>query len=565
MKNYQDGGEAILEAFRNMGVDYVMASPGSEWGALWEAFARQQVNKTPGPTYLSCAHETLAVDLAIGYTQVTGRMQVCMLHTGVGLLQGSVGIDAAQRAGVPMVIVSGESLSYGEKQGFDPGSQWLTSLSVVGGTHRLVEPLVKWSGQISSPHTLYEQITRAGEMAQRTPTGPTYLCVPIETMLAEWARPEMLRKTPPVPKPQAVAADIEKVAGLLVSAKNPMIVTEDAGRDPASYHAFRALVDLLQIPVMEGPVANYANLPKDHPMHQGVGTSARMQDADVILVIRARAPWYPPNSRPQKATVIVIDEAPYKLSMVYQNIQADMSLEGEVAATLTRLAEAVRASGSNGAAKARGEKWAAAHKKVAEGYAAAEADAARKSPMDPITLCKTLSDTLPKDSIYVDETILHKGLNLRHLSYGGPQSYYRVQGGLGQGLGVSLGVKLANPKRPVVTVIGDGSFMYNPVAQSLALAKHAKLPTLTVIYNNSGYQAMKKEHHHYYPDGVAAAHDIFYGEPVTDFEYSDLAKTFGGYGKRAENPAALKTALQEGMAAVNDGKPAIVNAIVAKP
>jgi hypothetical protein len=85
-----------------------MASPGSEWGSVWEAFARQKVRNTPGPTYLSCAHETLAVDLAIGYTAITGRMQAVMLHTGVGLLQGALGVDAAQRQGIPMVVIAGE-------------------------------------------------------------------------------------------------------------------------------------------------------------------------------------------------------------------------------------------------------------------------------------------------------------------------------------------------------------------------------------------------------------------------------------------------------------------------
>ncbi len=85
MKNYLDGGEAVVQAFRSLGVDYVMASPGSEWGSVWEALARQKVANTPGPVYLSCAHETLAVDLAIGYTVVTGRLQAVMLHTGVGL------------------------------------------------------------------------------------------------------------------------------------------------------------------------------------------------------------------------------------------------------------------------------------------------------------------------------------------------------------------------------------------------------------------------------------------------------------------------------------------------
>ena len=93
MKNRNDGGEAILEAFRQLDIDYVIASPGSEWGSVWEAFARQDREKIGGPKYLNCAHETLAVDLAIGYSVMTGRMQAVMLHTGVGLLQGSIGID----------------------------------------------------------------------------------------------------------------------------------------------------------------------------------------------------------------------------------------------------------------------------------------------------------------------------------------------------------------------------------------------------------------------------------------------------------------------------------------
>ena len=111
MKNHLDGGEAILEGFRNLGIDYIMSSPGSEWGSVWEALARQKVEAIPGPAYLSCWHETLAVDMAIGYTMATGRMQAVMLHAGVGLLQGSVGIHAAYIQNIPMVILSGEALT----------------------------------------------------------------------------------------------------------------------------------------------------------------------------------------------------------------------------------------------------------------------------------------------------------------------------------------------------------------------------------------------------------------------------------------------------------------------
>lgn len=63
----QDGGEAILQAFRNLGVDYIISSPGSEWAPVWEALARQQITETPGPRYLNCWHETLAVNRIIPF------------------------------------------------------------------------------------------------------------------------------------------------------------------------------------------------------------------------------------------------------------------------------------------------------------------------------------------------------------------------------------------------------------------------------------------------------------------------------------------------------------------
>ena len=199
MKNFADGGEAILEAFRNSGIDYIMSSPGSEWGPVWEALARQKVEAKAGPVYLSCGNETLAVNLASGYTAATGRVQAVMLHAGVGLLQGSMGIHGARAEGIPMVVLSGESLTYGEEEGFNPGHQWFTSLSIVGGPHRLIEPLVKWGNQATSSATLYESVVRAVEMAQRAPTGPTYPNFPIEPCCTNGRRRRISARPRPHP------------------------------------------------------------------------------------------------------------------------------------------------------------------------------------------------------------------------------------------------------------------------------------------------------------------------------------------------------------------------------
>src|SRR5262249_4495592 len=108
MKNYLHGGEAILEAFRKLKIDYIMSSPGSEWSPIWEAPARQKLDNKPGPTFVESWHETLAVNMATGYTLMTGRPQAVLVHAGVGVLQGSMGIHGALQNEIPMGGMSGE-------------------------------------------------------------------------------------------------------------------------------------------------------------------------------------------------------------------------------------------------------------------------------------------------------------------------------------------------------------------------------------------------------------------------------------------------------------------------
>jgi acetolactate synthase-1/2/3 large subunit len=155
---------------------------------------------------------------------MTGHMQAVLLHAGAGLLQGSAGMHSAMLAEVPMVIMSGESVSFGEdpKQPIEP--QWYRSLSIVGGPQRLVEPVTKSATQAGNVHTLYEHVVRAGEYAQRTPMGPVYLNAPLEVMLQEWTPRDSPRRVPPPPKTRAKDADVEKIAELLAGARKMMII-----------------------------------------------------------------------------------------------------------------------------------------------------------------------------------------------------------------------------------------------------------------------------------------------------------------------------------------------------
>ena len=151
MRNYHDGGEAILEAFRSLGIDYVISSPGSEWPSVWEALARQKHAGTAGPTYLDVGHEILAVTMAARLHQdhrpgSGGATTARRCRPDAGLDGGEFG----PHHGSADACHVGSTLAYAEGD-FDPGAQWYRNLSVVGGSQRIVEPVVKWAQQVAAP------------------------------------------------------------------------------------------------------------------------------------------------------------------------------------------------------------------------------------------------------------------------------------------------------------------------------------------------------------------------------------------------------------------------------
>jgi acetolactate synthase-1/2/3 large subunit len=438
----------------------------------------------------------------------------------------------------------------------------------VGGIERFVENITKVARPVTSPFTLYEQVIRAGEMAQRTPTGPIYLNVALEHMLHDWTPPADEREVPPAPRVEAHPSEMEKVVKLLLAAKNPVAVAEQSGRDPAAFKALVELSDLLGMPVMWGRVANYANFPTDHPLYLGVANYEHLKDADLVLLVGGRAPWYPPHTRPTKGKIVSINENQFKSHMIYQQLHADVYLEGEIAASLQRLVEAARGAKLDaGAVKKRREHWTKAHEAVVGALNAEKTKANGRGngkAIDPLTLIDTLGDVLPADTIYVDETIMHGPTLRAHLPFTTPQSFFRGFGGLGQGIGTALGVKLAAPERPVALLIGDGGFLYNPVIQALGASKQHSLPILIVIFNNKGYKAMQKGHTHHYPDGAAVNSNIHYGSRLDGFDYDKLGAHFGLHGERVDAPDKLKPALQTAMKKVQDGTTAILNVMVSR-
>ncbi|MFE1043884.1 thiamine pyrophosphate-binding protein [Streptomyces sp. NPDC058830] len=140
---------------------------------MWESLARRHRDGEPAPTYLDLTHETVAVGMATGYGLVERRPQGVLLHAAPGLLQGSMAVHGALLAGVPMVVTSSESTTYGDGPGQDPGGQWYRNLSIVGGPHHVAQPFTKWANEASHISTLPTMITRAAELAWRAPPTST--------------------------------------------------------------------------------------------------------------------------------------------------------------------------------------------------------------------------------------------------------------------------------------------------------------------------------------------------------------------------------------------------------
>ncbi|NNN30289.1 thiamine pyrophosphate-binding protein [Streptomyces sp. S3(2020)] len=559
-----DGGDALVTAFNAVGADYLFCSSGSEWAPVWESLARRHRDGQPCPQYLDLTHETVAVGMATGYGLVKRRPQGVLLHAAPGLLQGSMAVHGALLAGVPMVVSSSESTTYGDGPGQDPGGQWYRNLSIVGGPHQIAQPFTKWSNEAASVHTLPTMVARAAELAWRAPAGPAYLNIPLEILLEEWDG----REAKPLVAPGSTHSspeEVDPVAQLIREARNPVIVTETAGREAGGFEALVAFAEAWHIPVVEPDSAVCGNFPRTHPLHAGSDIGPWMDEADLILLVNCRAPFYPPSRRPAEAQVVVIDEVPQRPHVAYQVLFADRYLEGNVANTLRQLAK--RAKDIDGTAlEERRTAQESRHAAEQAAIAAAEAKAADTEGIDPVLVAATLRELLDgTDAIVVDETITHSRTVKRHVRTSAPDSYFYVQGGLGQGIAVALGVKLAARERPVVLTIGDGAFAYNPVIPSYDASKAYELPLLIVVFNNRVYKSMNLNHRRFYPEGAAAETGEWLGTDLHRLpRLAAFAEPFGMHTETVDTAGALLPALERALKAVAEGTTAVVDVLVTR-
>ncbi len=574
----EGAAEGYLEIFRRYDVDYVFASPGSEYVPFWEFLAKAQA-EGKGPAYVNARHEGVALAMAKGYTLATGRPQVVLLHVSFGLLHGAMEIKALYNDNIPMLIVSGQNVTHEEEVWGGSGGPHYLAFTEVGGTQRLVQPYVKWC---TAPHTNLNMgylLARAFRVALSEPQGPVFILLSRELLFEPIKMMKMPTKIDPSTPIHADPRALTKLADLLIEAENPIIYTRYLGRNPRAVPCLVELAELLAIPVVETPA--YMNFPTDHPLHVGYDLAPYLADADVLLVIDSSGwpPWYPPRRGLASSTakIVFLDVDPAQLKYPYWGYPADLLITADSALAVPDLVEVLKPlvakrHGLRIPLEDRFDRWRREGAARRAGWRRDALQAQDGTPIDARWFCYVLNEVMDDDTILVNETITHGRVINRYLEKNRATPGSRFEGagasasaGLGQGLGVALGLKLAHLEQTVIALEGDGSFNYNPVLAGFGLAQKYQLPFLTIIFDNQSYAAMK-HHPRYYGDGWSVRERIYHGvyqDPKP--EYTKVAEAFGGHAETVEDPAAVKPALIRGLTHVKQGRLALLDVLLPKP
>ncbi len=558
--------EAYLCLLRDRGVEYLFGNAGTDFASIIEALSKAAIEGAEAPTPITVPHENLAVSMAHGYFLATGRPQAVMVHVNVGTANGLCGIMNAAREHVPIIFTSGRTPLTEEGA---PGARsifihWGQEMFDQAGA---VREMVKWDYELRNARQLETIVDRAVTVAMSEPRGPVYLTLPRE-VLAEapggftYHSPARRQAaSPPAADPDAV----DRAAGWLAQAENPLIVTGSTGQDAADCEALAEFAGRFAVPVVSYR-PRYVCLPSGHPMHAGYEPGAAVAEADLILVLDCDVPWIPSLHRPNpEARVIHIGVDPLFGRYPVRGFPCDLAITARTGQALGALAAAMP-SGGAAAADQRNtrERRAAERRRERQAAGAARIAAARTSGRpDSAWVAHCLNEVKDPDDILVSESQLAIG----HLDLDRPGSYFGTSpsGGLGWGLGAALGVKLGQKARRVFCVVGDGSYMFgNPTPAHYVSAANA-LPTLTVILNNRMWGSVRKATLGLHPDGAASRMNrapLTYLEPAPD--YHRVVEASGGYGEEVGEAGALPAALERALKAVEvEKRQAVLNVLTA--
>ena len=556
-------GDAIVAAMTAGGVDHLFFTSGSELAFYQESIAKGRHHNRPVPRIVTCNHEHVSLNAALGYAMVSGKPSATAAHVDCGTQHYGGAVHSAWRSGLPVMITAGgPPTAY---PGSMPGSReegahlWAQQVPDQNG---IVRQYTKWDHRLQYQDNPGLLVSRALQVARSEPAGPVYMSIPREVVLlpmqeAKFPSADQLGIT----RPPALDADVAKeIAQKLVKAKNPHVVVSGSGKKPATVPALVALCELLGLPVVEAASRMYQCFPMTHPLYQG---PASLKDADAVLVLESNVPWMPgPNAPGPDAFIAVVDHDPSKLRFPSYEFTATMRLAADpllAINAITAAAQGLLTASDRSACADRAQRWAQASRAKRQKLEEEAQAKSKEAPISPTWLSHEIGQLVDDNTLFVDDSMPMNRLS-EFLPIGKPGSYFRNPGSSGGwGPGAALGAKLAAPERDVIMATGDGFYMFGTPTPALWSARHHHAPFLTVIYQNRSYTTGTLGVKNAFPTGYAQEYDFEGGYFDPPIDFAKEAEGSGAYAENVKDPAQLGAALKRGLAQTRRGVPAVIS------
>jgi benzoylformate decarboxylase len=491
--------EAAFDLFRERGMTTMFGNPGSTELPMLADFPADF-------RYVLGLQEAVVVGMADGFAQASGQATVANLHTAPGVGNAMGAIFNAQANHSPLLVTAGQ-----QARAQITLQANLTNRDAI----RMPHPLVKWSYEPARAEDVPLALAHGAHLASLPPQGPVFVSLPMDDWYAEVdegdAREAIARRVDG--RAGADPAAVRALADRLDAASNPVMVAGPDIDASGAWDLAVALAERQRLPVWATPATGGGRLgfPENHPNYRGVLPPAigpvgqTLEGHDLILVLGSSVfpyyPYIPGPLLPEGAKLVAITSDPDEAARAPMGdaLVADVKLT--LAALLEDLPESSRP--------------------VPEPNAG-PGEIPPTDPLNSSTVHTALGEVFPEEGIVVLESPSSTLALRNQLRLSRPGSYYfAAGGGLGFGLPASIGVQLAQPDRPVVCVIGEGSVQYAVSAFWTAVAY--KVPVTFLVLRNEEYAILK-----WFAEVEQVA-----GAPGLDLPALDVAAVAEGYGVKA--------------------------------
>ncbi|MCH8266729.1 MAG: thiamine pyrophosphate-binding protein [Acidobacteria bacterium] len=540
------GGELMVEQLIEAGARYMFVANASGLGAMCDALVTR-----PQIQLIQATQEGQAVSMADGYARASGKIGFAM-YSKIGLPHSSSNMYNAMKDRTPLVLFSDHVSTTTE--GTDSQEDLDDFLEPV-------KQYTKWRWVVHEPSRIPEWIRKACKVSTVLPGGPTHVRIPGNLMRRKATATIFSEEAFHIPMElRPDRKEVETAARVLLEASSPVLYV---GHEVGLTNARPALVELselLAMPVVQGKSFT-ADFPNFHPLFVGELLPTRYpKQIDCLVNFGAR---FRPRESRRIARIPSVIHATIDPKMAGRNTPLRAALVGDLNQAARDLIVAVKSMTSASQLKARTETRRAECAAYSARLREARITSARRSDGEPVPwprLMVELNDLVEPDAVIVSEL----GTDVRVWSFFPFDDDAKLKIGrttgmaLGWGVGASAGVQLALPNRQVVSIQGDGGFLFGQTDSLWTMSRY-DIPVLTVILNNQTYEASRwRIMGRRGASGKAHRDYISYlGDPDVDF--TKLAAAYNIPGEVVYNTAQLRPAIQRGLRVIRDGRPFLLD------